>query len=266
MKTILQGLALLLTVILASCSNKNIYHLDWNQQAKSTTSSIPKYSDNEAKIAYDVTNDSLNLYLSIMIVDERTRNQVMMSGIEVWLDTTKKASKNFGLLFPLKMQPGQGAKMDRPNPDQPPKIDNIQEQYLINQKQLKAIRLNGFNQGLNPIENNLGLGLSIHFDSTGSFIYKAIIPLRCLHIYSFETIDSTDIFSLTILIPGIELPDMPGGPEMGGSGMPGGGFPGGDMPGPPPGGGMGGPGGPPDMSGMIEDKMIRFKFTLNRNT
>lgn len=262
MKTILQGFAFLFFMIIISCSTKNIYQIDWNQ-SQNSSGSIPKYSDSDALMAYDVSNDSSNLYLSIMIGDENTQMQTMMSGIEVWLDTTKKASKNFGLLFPLKMQPGQGMKMERPSPDQPPKIESMQEQYLTHQKQFRAVGLNGFNDGLNSLENNLGLSLSLQFDSTGYFIYKAIIPFSCLHISSFETIDSTDIFSLTLIVPGIELPDMPGGPGMGG-GMPGGGFPGGDMPGPPPGGMGGGPGGPPNMSGMIEDKVIRFKFTLNR--
>ncbi|MBI3134428.1 MAG: hypothetical protein HYZ14_07090 [Bacteroidetes bacterium] len=255
MKTILQGITFLFALTAISCSNKNIHHLEW-RQTKSGITSIPKYYDNVAKTAYDITNDSLNLYLSIVVADENTRLQVMMSGIEVWIDTTKKASKNFGLLFPLKMQPGAGMKMERPNPDQPPKIDDMQKQYLTNQTQFKSIGLNGFKEGLNSTVNNLGLNLSLDFDSTGSFIYRAIIPLACLHIYSFDAVDSTDIFTITLIIPGMELPEIPGGgPEMGGPG---------GMPGGPPPGGMGGPGGPPDMAGTLEDKVIRFRFTLNK--
>lgn len=257
-------------LLLFSCAPKNIQQLKW-EKANETKSAVPKYYNSETKIAYEVTNDAQNLYLNILVNDKSTQRQIMMSGLMIWCDTTKKHNDNFGLNFPMKGRKPPKMTSDNSLIGEAKKLDEPRREQL--NIQFRSINLNGFSDGVHNVKNTKGLKLEINFDENGYMMYTAKIPMECLHINSLSEVDSTDLFSLSINVPGVSLPSGQGGgqggpPSGGGQGGGGQGGPpsgGGGGQGSRPSGGPGGSGGPSAMAGMTEDKVIKIRFRLNQN-
>jgi hypothetical protein len=249
----------LIALFLFSCAPKNIQQLSW-KNVNETSTKIPKYYNSESKIAYEVSNDNNHLYLKMLIGDKATKKQIMISGMSVWIDTTKKYSENFGLFYPLK-----GKKPPTMDKEKSGQLQPKKEKRGLLKSQFKSINLNGYKDGLHSMDTEKDLTLHLDIDENGYLIYNAKIPLRCFHITSLTEVDSTDLFSLNILIPGVTLPSGQDGPPQGGGhgGPPGGG---GGQTGTRPNGGPGGsgrPGGQSEMAAMTNDKEIKVRFKLN---
>jgi hypothetical protein len=263
MKSISKISILIILTGLVSCSQNSFYQIDWLNQNEEPNK-VLSYYDHESKIAYDITNDNENLYLEFLVIDESAQRQIMMSGMQVWLDTTKKQKENFGLFFPLKTSPNLNRPKEQSSDEQPPKIEDMKLMYLASQTKYKTVSLAGYKNGLHDLTNGQGLSTSLGFDENGSMVYNAIVPLTCLNINTLTSVDSTAIFSMLIKVPGVELPNGGQGGPPGGGGGPGGPPPGG---GGPPGGGRGGPpngqgGGPSGMADLTNDKIIKVRYKL----
>src|SRR3989344_7446144 len=66
-----------------------------------------RYYNSEAKMFYALSNDTENLYLCLKVNDETMQQQIMMAGMEVWIDTTKKAKEKIGILYPVAAKRGE---------------------------------------------------------------------------------------------------------------------------------------------------------------
>lgn len=248
----------------------NAQELKW-QATTTFDTRLPRNYDDKAKIAYELTNDEYFLYIKMQINDEIVQRQIMMSGLQMWFDTTKKYKDHFSLFYPLKAEFGN-QKKERPiveGEEERAKgpTKEMQTEYLKLQDQFMSQSLYGIKNGFNPITDVQGVSLQLSFNEYGSMVYLAKIPLSCFYV---DDIIKTDLFSFRIKVPGIDLPPIPsgGGPGNGGGGPPGGG--GGRGQGGPPGGRPGGgqpqsgaPQDRDDMASMATEKVIKFRFKLN---
>lgn len=254
--------------------NANAQELKW-QATTTFDTELPKNYDSKAKIAYELTNDEYFLYIKMQINDETAQRQVMMSGLQLWFDTTKKYKDNFSLFYPLKAD-FRNQKKERPKEEGEVErmagpTKEMQAEYLKLQNQFMSQSLHGVTNGFNPIANENGIKLKLSFNEYGSLIYNAKIPLSC---FLVNDVNSTDVFSLRIKVPAIALPPGQDGPPKGGAGGPPPGGGGGRGQGGPPGGGQGkggggiqaGTGAPQNqaaMASMTTDKVIKYRFRLS---
>ncbi|MGA9364509.1 MAG: hypothetical protein WBW16_09090 [Bacteroidota bacterium] len=200
----------------------------------------------EKKLALGFCDDGSSLYLCMTTNDRWTRQQVLGTGLTVWLDSTGSEEKTVGIHFPLGAM-GQEEPMDRERPtmDQgewqgPQEMQGMVEK-LNGQMEIIGPERDQHRRLLLPTSEGYNAKVDLH---EGKLVYELQIPLM-------KTGEKG------ILGVGLETPELdknkmpqppggegPGGMPPGGGGMPpGGGPPGGEMGrGGPSGGGMG-PGG-----------------------
>ncbi len=264
----------LMPFLLVGCVQKSIYQADW-KSANQMQPELPSHYDSDTKIAYEISNDEQYLYLNLVFVEESVQQQVMMSGMQVWFDTTKKNKETFGLFFPNKMKRrpnDRGGRTRDGEESQPasrgrngvPIGSDNKGKYIQNQKQYRTIRFNGYENGLHDIHGDSELTISLSFNENGTMKYTSKIPLTCFHVNSLSDINGDDIFSFIINISGVEPPSDQAGPPGGRQG----GSPSGGRGGPPGRGrdgpqGEGAQSGNPEMEDLTEDKKLEIRFKLN---
>lgn len=221
-----------------------------------------RYYDPDTKLFYHLASDTGNFYVCITTSDEATQQQIVLAGMEVWIDTTKKATQRVGVRYPLPMREME-LPARRPSPGGNPFPDPAQfkRQVLVSQK---VAELKGFKKipdGLTPLETAEGFKVGIGWDKNDILVYELKVPLKNWYKNS-SLAGNTKVFCLTIKINAVQLPSgsSPSGymgyePPSGMSG----GFPGGGPPpgGPPPGAGPGGA-----LAAMSEPHSLTMNFKL----
>ncbi len=222
--------------------------------------------DKESKVFYEVFNDAQSIIVSLKIGDPMQQMKLVRNGGEVWIDYKGKTSKRTGVKFPLpssggfQQQPG-GMQNQRNAGTETPSMRPMLEFMMATKKEIELV---GFKEEINgkfDINNSTGVRIEVGFGEKDTVIYICSIPFSGFA----QNLDFEKLFSVGIIIKGMERPDGAGAGFPGGGGGP----PGGMMP---PGGGMGGGrmrggAGMPDMremEKMFSDNIIwhKTKFKL----
>ncbi len=265
----MQKYLILLALFFVSCSPKYTEKAMWQSghvSIDANTSEYGKirYGNSETKLLYSIYNDSDNLYVCLTTSDNNTQHQIMLGGMEVWIDTVKKSLQHTGIKYPLKVNQPQDFSI-KPNIDSAQKRDfhNLRQQFLLNQSVMDISGFKNYQNGLYSLETKKGIKVKMGWDSSTTLIYEIQIPLESWY-KKLVFADSAKVFTLTVNINAVPVPNMGNQPP---DGMPGGGPPGG-----PPMGQMGGmpPGMPPmgggQMGGMMamsEPHSFKMNFKLN---
>lgn len=261
----------MLILLLTACSPKIADKLAWQSNPVTIDGLAPEYQnfryyDASSKIFYSFSNDRTNLYICLKTSDNAMQMKIMKAGMEIWIDTTSKAKKQTGILFPLaditKTNFG-GAQPQMNNEGQKPDISRIKQNFFLAQTYMQLIGFKKATNGLSRLEDKSGIKVRMNWDSTNTLIYESIVPLKTFYRESLSDSDSNKIFTLTINVNGIEMPGMLKGGHPGGEGPGGemGGQGGGRMP-----GGGGRQGGPPHGgSGMETKNAMTGKNVFSKN-
>jgi hypothetical protein len=233
--------------------------------------SRPPYYDNVTKLAFDIRNDSNNLYLVFEIPDQRTQFRIARAGMSLTFETKIKPKRKAGIYFSPFMteRPGQHTRTE--GDKKGPSI--IRQKYLLSPPDVLA---SGFAFSDGDISENKDLKKVAFFadwDSMNCMTIEFRIPLRELFGDNFDLKKVADQeISFMLQENAIERPTPTGEGKGSGSGM---GNPGGGE-----GGfqhnngqGMGGQGVPgehqggqpgnADRSGLFEAQILKHKIRLN---
>lgn len=247
-----------IVTMLISCSPKTAIIISYQTAKVSIDGNADEYGDfyyysTEAKMYYSLSNDSSNLYLCLKVGDENIQQQILIAGMNVWLDTLSKSKEQIGIKYPL-----AGARPARPefkgNPNEKPDFSLMKQNLLLSQKTMNLFGFKNIANGPHLLQTSEGIKLQINWDSSNSMIYELAVPLKNWYKPILDKSDTAKIFTLTISVNALEMPSVP---PAGFDGPPPG-----DMGGMPP-GGMGGPGMGPPMDGMTQKKTIKTNFKLN---
>ena len=102
-KQVLILLFMLAAIILgSSCSHKVVYTNKWqnnndNVQSKTGTNKSLRFYDEKSKLQYEISNDYLNLYISIKAKDQQIQSKITKGGLKVGVNTMEK--NNFRLKY-----------------------------------------------------------------------------------------------------------------------------------------------------------------------
>ena len=186
--------------------------------------------DPTSKLQYQVLNDGRAVYLRIKAADPATQAKIVRLGLTVWLDTTGRNQRQFGVHFPLG-QLGERASAEARDqqPDNPADspadrqaarhermtrvISNMREMELLNYKGSKE-------PTLTDAQSQLGVKAALAVDAQEDLIYELAVPLRLLY-HKLPALATGQKAVVGIMLAGGRL-TMPG-QGGGGSGMSGGG-------------------------------------------
>ncbi|MGZ4054522.1 MAG: hypothetical protein ACXVPU_03740 [Bacteroidia bacterium] len=177
-----------------------------------------KYQDTQAHLQYDVTNNDSILFVCIRIPDSKFQMKCARAGMSLYIDTTGKKKQLMSLNFPIKSSENTPEKMERPGG----RPDNKQLKASI-LPALKTFNTNGFisGNGTYILKNMEGIIAASSFDSLDILTIEYQIPLKtCYH--KLTNSDKGKVITLTLVVKGLPLPQMDGGPDGGGPPMGGG--------------------------------------------
>lgn len=146
--------------------------------------------DKEKMFSYNVCADEQLLYVRVMTSDYFTKRKMAAFGFTLWLDPEGKKKKKLGLRFPtggaeaeeraaaIRDQGGSGSSAGE-RADYQKEIDR---QLIINLEVLELIGLSKepITSARSGIMN--GIKVAIDMDSTGAYVYEAIIPFKSFRI------------------------------------------------------------------------------------
>jgi hypothetical protein len=211
-----------------------------------------EYSE-KGKFLYCISNDSKYAYIDLEIGDKNVINQVLKSGLTVWINTDGKKSKKTGVKYPAGTPSTNRGNMPGKQGNQmPPDMKNGQTSPGVGAHD--SLALIGFTKGepvLIPNHETDNFQGSAIVQKNSNLYYELIIPLA--KISTAETSNKKNAKPTPLILgfsyesygsngmggpPGGGMPPGGGGGgRSGGGGMPPGGGGGGGMPG---GGGGGG--------------------------
>jgi hypothetical protein len=156
--------------------------------------------------------------------------------------------------------------------DRKPGGMNIARQYQL---EVPQVSLSGFlpqYNGTFKVSDTRGIKAAINWNEQNIMTYELSIPIVSFYQVNLNALTDNPVIGFTIVVNGLSMPQLAGGPRGGGASL-GGGPPGGYMGGgmPPSGGGMS-PGSmgerPPsadgkDFSSITESTSIKFKIKLD---
>jgi hypothetical protein len=223
-------------MILTACSPKIADKISWQSKPVIIDGRAIEYQNmrnyiNETKMAYSLSNNRKNLYLCLKTSDENMQRKIIRAGMEIWIDTTTKAKKQIGILYPLanihKTNLGE-FQVPMNNERKMPDITKIKQKFALEQTSMELIGFKHNISGLMNIEDKSGIKVKLNWDSTNTMIYEIVVPLKTFYRETISNSDSTKSFILTIDVNGIAMPkmqqgDRPGGGDGPGSDGPGGG-------------------------------------------
>jgi hypothetical protein len=199
-----------------------------------------KYSE-KGKFYYYFSNDRDNIYVDLRIFDKSIQNQVLRSGLTVWINTEGKSAKKTGIKYPVGRQnnggPGMQERKNIPQGRQAPSGNREMPELPVN-----TLELIGFSKSgpvtVSTFENDNFRG-SVKFEKDGMW-YELIMPLNKLPEITAKDKDGARAIILGFGYTGAPASAGQGGTPAGGQGgAPSGGGPGGG------GGGQRGGGGAP---------------------
>jgi hypothetical protein len=234
--------------------------------------SRPQNFDNNTKLAFEMRNDAVNLYLEFQITDTRTQFKIARAGMSLTLEIkTKPKHKADIYVSPfIKEKPGE----HKPNQGDKKGPSVIKQKYLLSPPDMLASGFTFTNDDISSYRDEKKIMFIADWDSLNCMTIEVQIPLRELFGDHFDLPKvSADDISLSFEEKAMERPTPsgegnPGGGEHQGGGQGGfqhnnsGGF--GQQS---PGGGShqyGGEGqGNADRTSMFEAQIVKQKFKLN---
>lgn len=255
---------------------------------KPTEWSTPlRFSDTKSGLQYNVTNDDENLYICVRAANESIQQQILMSGLKIFMDENGKKKYGTSIQFPMPpshdgMKPRDDMqKREMPSGQRPAGKQEFQKDNRKNfMNPNPKITLAGFKaeyNGTYALNDSHAVKAAMDWDESNILTIECSIPLNSFCTRDINTMEKTPVFAMKIVADAVEQQGTVrsqgnggprGGPPGGGGGRPEGG---------PPGGGEGGIGGPPggmhddgmppqDLSGNTQqDISIKYKIILNRN-
>jgi hypothetical protein len=163
-------------LVFTSCSNK-LFESNW--KAKALDAKF-RFYDSESKIRYNIENDAENIYFSFDVMDQLTIQKILTTGIRLFIDGSGKKKERNELQFPIYSDkvpieelndPGDGYELTLDAFGTKPNQKIPTEGYLKIEGKVTSI--------YNGAEIN-GVLVSLRFDSTGSLVYMAQLPLNLL--------------------------------------------------------------------------------------
>ncbi|MCX6257950.1 MAG: hypothetical protein NTW49_08675 [Bacteroidia bacterium] len=203
--------------ILAACSPKIADKILWQAKpviidGKASEYPDMRYYSTETKMFYTLSNDGTNLYLCFRINDESMQMKIMNAGMEVWIDTLAKSKEQIGILFPLADGEKMNMKELRPpvsNERIKPDRSFMEKSFLLKQNLMQMVGFKNIANDLIPIDDQSGINVKIDWDNENSMIYEAMIPFSAFYKESVSAIDTSKIFTLSININSIQMPETP---------------------------------------------------------
>ena len=194
-------LALLPASLLLACSRQPLAGAARSAGATSRFVAAPPTIDGQAtdwtdslrydpasKLQYQVLNDSRMVYVRLKATDAATQGRIVREGLTVWLDTTGRNQRQFGVRFPLdgSRQPAPG-----PPPAEAPDataadrqaarrahiaqtLGALREMELLNYKGSKE-------PTLTDAQSPLGVHAALAADAQEDLVYELAVPLRLLY-------------------------------------------------------------------------------------
>jgi hypothetical protein len=219
---------LLIFVIVVSCQSSKIGVSKYQKNPIIVDGSSSEWKDTlqydySSKIWYSLTNDSTNIYVRLMFVDESLQQKVRKLGLTVWFDTTACKKKLFGIGFPVKHEPGQEGQFGADDaPGNRNKKGFEDDPLSAMQQDVEVFGYSSKNDyrkyvmSESPFKPSIGKG---EFNST---IYELAIPLKELfknRKYAFGKVLSVGFITGKMELPNMEKGGMPERGEMPGGGM-----------------------------------------------
>jgi uncharacterized membrane protein YgcG len=213
-----------------SAQKDKFYQCLWHNKDSDlfeTRSAEFEYSE-KGKFLYCISNDSKNAYIDLNIGDKNVINQVLRSGLTVWINTNGKKAKKIGVKYPAgSPSTNRGSVPGRQGTQMPPDMKNRQTSPGVGAHD--SLSLIGFTKGepvLIPNHEADNFQGSANVQKNSNLHWELIIPLA--KIYTTETSNKKNAKPIPLIL-GLSYE------SFGSGGM--GGAPGGGMP---PGGGGGG--------------------------
>jgi len=165
--------------------------------------------DEESGINYAIDNDAQNLYLALIIKDEREQMKMMRMGMRLFTDIKGKKKESTGIEFPLKSETETSFQSGGNSGQQPRaaggKFD-LQNAKMMFAKNMFALKVFGFLPG-EPVQQDLELegnaNINYTWDSTNIMQIEYLIPLKMLGEISSL---NQKVISLGFLVYGVEIP------------------------------------------------------------
>ncbi len=269
--------SVLALALMSSCkSQKSVYSSSWidnpERLNKVAAENVEHMHYNpDAKMFYNIFNDSERLYVMMLVNDKVVQKKIMMAGLTFWMDTIPKKKKIYKIIFPL---PGSlKNSMDEINRDQMRQqmrnsgTGSKMTYQQLNERlagSLEEMEVVGFDHIESPEiirQDSAGILATMKFDEQGSLHYKLSVPLHYIFSNPEDYLNNPDkVFTCGFETGFFDMPmagggGRPGGMRGGMAGGMGGGMPGGGM------GGMRGRGGSSaGMAGMQEmSKESKFR-------
>jgi len=189
------------------------------------------------KILLGVRNDLNYFYLGMLIEEPMLRAQMMRSGFILWFDPDGGKKKNFGIKFPIGLNPedrevlnpDENLKREGRDLDREQTQDRLREFFERTHSELEILRTKKGTGERMSLEKAKGIDVQVKASSS-ILVYEIKIPIKKSkdHLYAVN-VDLGDSFGLCMEIPKIKSGNMrpQGPPGMGGSTPPGGGMSGG---------------------------------------
>ena len=137
--------------------------------------------DPTSKLQYQVLNDGRTVYLRLKVADQATQARVLRRGLTIWLDTTGRHQRQFGVRYPLGGPPPPNQTAPDPNASLADRrlrrtlaLAEMREMELLNYKGNKEPTLT---DALSP----LGVKVALGFNAQDDLIYELAVPLRLLY-------------------------------------------------------------------------------------
>lgn len=196
-------------------------------------------TDKSSNISYSVNHDDKYLTVNLNIDDVQIQRELMMRGLNVWIDQSGKKAETFGIKYPVIDRDDEDADTQREMPprrrgddsaEKPDISEMMKAMFTEFQNSAKSVELLGFVsegsvQRITEQQENPLVLADIDMDDDGVMHYTVQIPLE--NIFTDSKYDDGKL-SLSIKFEEKQMPQRGGGQGMGT---------------PPSGGGMGGPGG-----------------------
>ncbi len=263
---------LVFTCVQAVNAQKKAEPMEWQSTkvvVDGLTGEYPELSRymSDIKMLYYIGNDSENLYVVLKTYDETMMRKIMLSGLELGLDSTAKKRMKAVLTFPV------GRAIPQRRPDEHKDFDRYEnEESRANERhpslekrrlpEPDAMLLTGFNdieEGEYPLKI-AGIEVKSKGRQGEEFVYEAKIPLKTFFKPLLTAEDKGKVMSITFRLPPFERPEgIPAqGPSQRGGSMGGG-----------PGSGRGQgrmqEGQRPDFGMMASEIIIKRQFILQYN-
>lgn len=221
---------ILVVLLLAGCAGDNVYRSSRQQRPLS----INGFADDwQAEMVYDIksgimagiSNDDRNLYVMMKITSPVLKQQILMTGMTLWVDPKGKKKKNKGLVFPMKkLREGNRGMQGAANHSQvqKPGMNHLNNRFETGMEPMELINLLG--EGTTEIANNisqLGINCMVRLSDNDDLLYEASIPLnRLFDEPDLYLVDSLKTFSVGFETGFVSIPmERPGAIALG-SGKP----------------------------------------------